>query len=716
MFRRAPFPLLILSCALTPAHANEESLYFSDLPVVASVSRLPQKISEAPASVTVIDQEMIKASGARTVEDLMRFVPGFQVTSHHQDPAIVTYHGLNTGLGSEEYGPRLQVLIDGRSQYSALFKSGVNWNLLPVALENIERIEVTRSSNTVSYGSNAVMGVINIITLDPAQTRGWMMSLNHGNNQLSDQTLRWGGGTENVDLRFTTRFSQDGGFQLANYNNSLGWINAPDTRRNQLLDLQSVVRLGNRDELKIGLSQVDNTAEYGRIYPAGSALRDPFRDMQSRSRNLSLQWLRTYSPTEEMSLQYVFTQDWASDAHIRIFDFDTKFNTNVTGTGPQDNGGRTQVHELEFTHRFAPFSNTRAAWGSSLKDIAVYSPAQFSSQGWQRRQHARLFSNIEYKPSEQWTLNVGGSLEHDTLNKVFFDPRVSLAYHPTPDHTIRLLGSRAHRTPSLYEARGLAERWGLSNGQAYRDITYRGVDPNPEQIDTLEVGYLGQFKALQSTLDVRFFIEKIPNRLQMVPHPLPISLQDDQDRQSDRDFVDPRRLTYPYGRADSALNIEQVRIHGYEYQWQWRPFETTRLLYNNALIAIEADFIDRTQVVDSPDNQEKIPVQTRHSAPLRTQSAMLIQNLGWGMQASVMYYRSSPMRWRRNGGIIQASERFDWRIAKAFKVGEVRAELAYTAQMINENQEGRQANQINNATAPSRLAEKLHWVTLRLDY
>ena len=117
--------------------AAEEDVFFSSLPVVASVSRLPQQLSETPASVTVIDQEMIRTSGMRTVEDLLRLVPGFQVTSHNQDPAIVAYHGLSYGLASEEYGPRVQVLVDGRSQYSPLFKSGVNWNLLPVALENI---------------------------------------------------------------------------------------------------------------------------------------------------------------------------------------------------------------------------------------------------------------------------------------------------------------------------------------------------------------------------------------------------------------------------------------------------------------------------------------------------------------------------------------------------------------------------------------------------
>ena len=106
--------LVALGTLTAFATRAEENIFFSSLPLVASVSRLPQQLSETPASVTIIDQEMIRASGMRTVEDLLRLVPGFQVTSHNQDPANVVYHGLNTGLSGDEYGSRVQVLVDGR--------------------------------------------------------------------------------------------------------------------------------------------------------------------------------------------------------------------------------------------------------------------------------------------------------------------------------------------------------------------------------------------------------------------------------------------------------------------------------------------------------------------------------------------------------------------------------------------------------------------------
>ena len=75
--------------------AADESIYFSELPVVASVSRLPQRLADAPTAVTVIDRDMIKASGVRDLNDVFRLVPGFQTYPHTTEPARVSYHGLN---------------------------------------------------------------------------------------------------------------------------------------------------------------------------------------------------------------------------------------------------------------------------------------------------------------------------------------------------------------------------------------------------------------------------------------------------------------------------------------------------------------------------------------------------------------------------------------------------------------------------------------------
>src|SRR5574343_150775 len=191
---------IVLAVGSGRSWSADEGAYFSDLPVVASVSRLPQRLADAPTAVTVIDRDMIKASGVRDLSDVFRLVPGFQTYPHNTEPARVSYHGLN----DEDYSPRLQVLIDGRSMYSPLFGNGVNWATIPVALEDIERIEVVRGTNAVSYGSNAFLGVINIITLDPALVRGVSVSTNYGNQNVRDYSVRAGSRLgEQGNLRIT---------------------------------------------------------------------------------------------------------------------------------------------------------------------------------------------------------------------------------------------------------------------------------------------------------------------------------------------------------------------------------------------------------------------------------------------------------------------------------------------------------------------------------
>ena len=693
---------ILLAC---PAVAKEEQdFFFSELPIVASVSRLPQPLSETPASVTVIDQEMIRASGMRTVEDLLRLVPGFQVTSHNQDPANVVYHGLNTGMSGDEYGSRVQVLVDGRSQYSPLFKSGVNWSLLPVALENIERIEVIRGSNTVSYGSNAFIGVVNIITIDPALTKGWMVSANHGSNGIRDETVRWGGSVGQANVRLTYRSLQDDGFQKASYDSGLTWTFAPDSRQSQLFDLRADIPITDRDELQLTGTFARDLSQYGR---PGSPTNDPLRNLEQSSTAFGAQWRRVLSANEELKLRYGYTEDWAYGPYYRRMSFTTQSGGSTGNFFPLIYpGGTSKLHELEFEHLLSPARSLRAVWGAGLKSTELQSAAQFTTSDWRHRFSYRGFGNLEYRPFDALVFNIGASAEHDSQTGWMVDPRASVSYHVASGHTLRFAMSRAHRNPSLYETSGRVDYRTVPNG-GFLDIAYLAQGVEPERIDTVEIGYLAELKPYRASADVRLFRERIPNYIQILPLALPASTPDDKERDNLR-VNTINYANYVYGRADSAVNLENVVVQGHDYQLQWRPFEQTRIIYNAALVAIDAEFTDSSRVADDFNNVPKIVNQTRDSASMRSQSAMLIQRLPYEFQASIMYFRATPMRWRRNDQTpIESSERFDWRIAKNFRLGPVRGELAYTVQMANESQQGRSI---------LRIADRLQWLSLRLDY
>lgn len=688
-------PLVAMLGMAFAAQAADEEAYFSDLPIVASISRLPQNLADAPGTVTVIDRDMIRASGARNFADLLRLVPGFQVTPPNQDSAVVAYHGLS----NEEYTPRVQVLIDGRSQYSPLFRSGVNWNLLPVVLENIDRIEVIRGSNTVSYGSNAFLGVVNVITLDASQTQGWMVAANHGNASIRDETIRWGGRTGPVDVRMTYHQLGDDGFRKM-YDGSLGWFDPHDSRHSKVFDLRLDTPLSDRDELQVSISHSEDVSQYGRPL----SLSDPFRDLSQNSTALSAEWRRILGGGEEVKLRFSHVEDWASSAYPEGISYKTPTGKTVAYYYPSNPGGESRSDELEFQHLFAPWKSARLAWGLVAKSSAVSSAYQFATTDWQRRTNYRVYGNLEWHLTEAWVTNLGASAEHDSVVGAILDPRASLNYHVTKDHTLRLVASQAHRTPSLYEATG-DTRKAPAGATFPLDRQYLAVPGlKAERIESLELGYLGEVKPWRASLDVRAFHERIPNRIQIVPYALPASASDDRD---DSRVYSGNNANYPYGRADAALNLEKVVIQGYEYQLRWQPFEATRVLYNHAYTRTYADLTDQSVVADTKGgNIDKISRQTTESAPRNSQSAMIIQRLPYDVEASMMYYKSGWMRWLRNS-YTSPYERVDFRLAKAFKLWSTQAEIAYTSQMANHDMEGRRN---------TRVASELHWLSLRLDF
>lgn len=183
---------LALGAAIACPHAAwsaiTEAAFLDEMPVVLSVSRMSQPLNEAPAAVTVIDSEMIRASGFRDIPDLLRLVPGFSVAYTRDNTWAAGYHGLG-----DAFSRRFQVLVDGRSIYSPHY-GAVYWTDLPLSIDDIERIEVVRGPNAAIHGANAFAAVINIITKTAAQVQGESVSLQFGEQDMRGFTVRHGAG------------------------------------------------------------------------------------------------------------------------------------------------------------------------------------------------------------------------------------------------------------------------------------------------------------------------------------------------------------------------------------------------------------------------------------------------------------------------------------------------------------------------------------------
>lgn len=141
---------------------------------VTTVSKQPEEIWQTPAAVFVITHDDIRRSGATSIPELLRLVPGVEVARSQSGAWAVGIRGFNSGFSKD-----LLVLIDGRSVYTPLFE-GVYWDVQDLVLDDIERIEVIRGPGGTIWGPNAVNGVINIITKKAADTQGAMVHLTGG--------------------------------------------------------------------------------------------------------------------------------------------------------------------------------------------------------------------------------------------------------------------------------------------------------------------------------------------------------------------------------------------------------------------------------------------------------------------------------------------------------------------------------------------------------
>jgi iron complex outermembrane recepter protein len=162
---------------------------FDDLMMleVSSVSKQNEPAFDAAAAVFVLTGEEIRRSGARSIAEALRRVPGLHVARNLTQSYAISARGFNSTQAD-----KLEVLLDGRSVYSPL-DSSVPWDLLDTYLPDIDRIEVIRGPGATLWGANAVNGVINIVTRSSAGTHGTEISAGGGNEERAFGAFRTGG-------------------------------------------------------------------------------------------------------------------------------------------------------------------------------------------------------------------------------------------------------------------------------------------------------------------------------------------------------------------------------------------------------------------------------------------------------------------------------------------------------------------------------------------
>jgi len=163
---------------------------------VESAGKTRRRALDLPYAVHVVTQDTIRDSGAQSIPDVLRLVPGVTVEQLSTAEWAIGIRGANG-----RYSRFVLVMIDGRIAYNSVF-SGVNWDELNLILNDIERIEIIRGPNAAAWGANAVNGIINIITGAPEKKHG-------------TQWQSWAGSSDRAGLSVVSRLPDIGDWALS---------------------------------------------------------------------------------------------------------------------------------------------------------------------------------------------------------------------------------------------------------------------------------------------------------------------------------------------------------------------------------------------------------------------------------------------------------------------------------------------------------------------
>jgi iron complex outermembrane recepter protein len=393
---------------------------------VTSVSKYPEKLSEAAAAVSVLTQEDIQSSGVTNIPDALRLVPGLDVAQVDAHTWAISSRGFN-----DIFANKLLVMIDGRTVYTPLF-SGVFWDIQDTLLQDIDRIEVVRGPGATLWGANAVNGVINIITKSARDTQGLFVSGGGGTEERGFTSVRYGVKVaDDAYLRvYGKYFNRDdsvlpngtdahdawdmyqGGFRF-------DWEPPGDDS----ITFQGDIYTGNQDETYV----VPTT-----MFPFSGTITST--DSVSGG-NLLGRWTHNFAPDSQLTLQSYYDR---TERSLPIFG-------EIRDTG-----------DVDLQHRFSLGDRQQIIWGLGYRathanitnslNVSILPPDRTLSL-----YSAFVQDEITILP-DRLRLAIGSKFEHNDFTGFEIQPSIRALW--TPGHAQTIWGSisRAVRTPSEAES------------------------------------------------------------------------------------------------------------------------------------------------------------------------------------------------------------------------------------------------------------------------
>jgi iron complex outermembrane receptor protein len=430
------FPLAVLSFIsfTVIANNNEISPELTDLSFdelmqvnITSVSKKSEKLSEASAAVYVVTRNEIRRSGATSIPEALRLVPGVDVAQIDPNKWAIGIRGFNG-----RFSNKLLVMIDGRSVYTPTF-SGVYWENQDYPMDDIERIEVIRGPGATLWGANAVNGIINIITRDTNQTQGTVASIASGNELKGLAEFRYGAEiSKEASYRVYAKARKvDNGLNTEGepQNNGGKYLQLGFRADWQRSDEQWFTFFGDTYNNK--MSQVHNIPNIP--YSAG-VFGITEGDVKNQGSKLGLRWSKLTGLNSEFNVNVNY--DYYNRRELKFSE-------------------KRDTLDLDFQHKMAPIDNHQLLWGggyrlsnnelTSGRLLSVDDPDE-KIKIW------NLFVQDELNfPTLDVTVTLGTKIEGNSYSSSEIQPSLRGSWVPSEQFTWWWAISRATRTPSRVE-------------------------------------------------------------------------------------------------------------------------------------------------------------------------------------------------------------------------------------------------------------------------
>ena len=391
---------------------------------VTSVSRKEQKVSQTAAAVFVITKDDIRRSGALNIPDLLRMVPGMDVAQDSPSSWAISARGFNI-----QYTNKLLVMVDGRTVYNPMF-AGVYWYAQNIPLNTIDRIEVIRGPGAAVWGSNAVNGVINIITRKADDSQGSYLAAGGSDTGTGPQTI--GFGSKAKHLGAYRVYAE--GFHY----NSQPTVSGQDGNNDWRLvhgGFRTDTKLSPRDSLTVeGEGYAGNDGE---IYTVPVSLAPPVTEtLALRDRysgwNLLGRWDRVSSAQASTSVQIYFDRFTRGD------------DATV--------GASLNTVDIAFQNRHPWGARQDVVWGLGYRGVLDHTAPKFAISFNPQDRLTQLFSafaqdEIALLPN-RLSIVLGARGEHNDYTGFDVEPSLRMVWTPTEGNALWAAVSKADRIPS----------------------------------------------------------------------------------------------------------------------------------------------------------------------------------------------------------------------------------------------------------------------------